>query len=119
MVFGPFQITARLYNKALTQIHRLESGGVKYKVIDTASRRLGLAVHCVHAVTDIDTSRGFVHIGLLHGEPASRRTVLHFIPEIINPSRTYDRLMEHLGVGGYEIQKKEISPEEISRHRSG
>ena len=117
--FGPYRSTPRLYNKAITQIHRLENGGVKYKVIDTVSRELGGALQAVHAVTDIDTSRGLVHTGSLHGEPASRRTVLHFIPEILNPMKSYDRLMDHLGTDGYEIQKKDITPEEINRYRSG
>lgn len=51
--WGPYEIDAERYCLALEQIQRLESGVVRYRVLDSLGRDQTVC-HCVHAVTYAD-----------------------------------------------------------------
>jgi len=57
-VWGPYEISAEWYARAVAQAARLESGAVRYRVLDS----LGFndrVQHCVRAVTAADMTRQF------------------------------------------------------------
>jgi hypothetical protein len=51
--FGPYLVKPGLYELAAAQKSRLDSF-YRYKAFDLFSRRRGVAVNCVHAVSDVD-----------------------------------------------------------------
>ncbi len=65
--YGAYPLTKENYDLALERVKELESGKIKYKMIDNWSRNRekNEAVNCIHAVSDIignlgtGTSRGF------------------------------------------------------------
>jgi hypothetical protein len=51
--WGPFEIDAERYQRAVEQVQLLQSGVVRYRVLDSFRRKHNVA-HCVHAVTYAD-----------------------------------------------------------------
>lgn len=100
--WGPFEIKRELYDRAATQIARLNSGTVAYKALD---RRLhpGNVSNCIHAVSDIEMDRGVLHVGLAHGRAASQLVVWHLQPWIIHPEEHHEWVTDLLGLGDYPI----------------
>jgi hypothetical protein len=71
-VWGPYQIDACLYERAVQQKARLESGVVRYRAVDPVLRRD--ISDCIHAVSDIaDQSRLLYIEGVICGEASGRR----------------------------------------------
>jgi hypothetical protein len=70
--WGPYEIDESLYVRALSQVAFLNSGRVRYKLVEPIRRRraflrTGGALHCTHAVTDL---HGFVVTGFARGYAA-------------------------------------------------
>jgi hypothetical protein len=72
--WGPYEISACLYERALKQKIRLESGVVTYRAIDPLIRNDNIS-DCVHAVSDIapEQSRLLYIESIFFGEAAGRR----------------------------------------------
>ena len=96
--WGPFEIKPELYDRALKQIDRLNSGRIQYKAVDSGLRG-EMASNCFHAVADIDTSRGFRSFGLTYGVDATAQVVDHLTPWVIDPGKTYPFVNDKLGLG--------------------
>jgi hypothetical protein len=104
--WGPFEVKAELYERALKQIDRLRSGTVLYKAIDLKQRPAS-ATNCFDAVADIDTDRGLLAVAPAFGREASERVVEHLERWIIDPGKTYPTVNEKLGLGkGITMQTK-------------
>jgi hypothetical protein len=79
--YGPFVLARAAYDRARARITFLESGGVRYKMIDWATRRPSLsnrpggAINCIHAVSDVV---GPLDTGELWGDAATRAVVAFF-----------------------------------------
>jgi hypothetical protein len=93
--WGPFQIKKELFDKAMRQIQRLESGQVLYKAMDRAYRP-GVATNCIHAISDINDQQGLLFTGASRGESASQAVLIHFRPWILGPGTTHRWLLAHL-----------------------
>jgi hypothetical protein len=109
-MWGPYRIGKELYDRALTQEERLRSGRVQYKAIDRNYRPQ--ASNCIHALSDIDTDNGFLHVGPEWGEAASRDVANYLRRWTINPEKTYPRVSERLDLRDFLIEGQRL--EEVS-----
>jgi hypothetical protein len=77
--WGPFEIDADRYGMAIGQVGALESGGVRYRVLDsfTLNHRV---CHCVHAVTYADPVVGrYIQPVLRVGEPGTSNLATKYL----------------------------------------
>lgn len=98
---GPFEITREIYERAVKQKQRLESGAVAYKVIDRRFRT-GAALNCIHAVSDIIPG-SLLMSGTARGESATDMVAQHFRPHLPDPGRTHSWAVGHLDLNGERI----------------
>jgi hypothetical protein len=108
-MWGPFRIKPGLFDKALVQKARLESGGVQYKVFDPGYRPHA-ASSCIHGVCDIDRERGPLWTWFRYGESASRSVAVFFLPWMIDPGQTHPWVSDRLGLPDYPIINRELPP---------
>lgn len=110
-MWGPFLVRKLIYDRAATQVARLEGGTVRYRAIDGPS---DLTIDdCIHAVADIDPVFGRTHYPLIRiGKPASR-----YIAKQIKTRTTLDQnlsdnrwLIARFGLERYPITF--VSPRE-------
>jgi hypothetical protein len=94
--WGPYRIKKSLYDRALSQIERLNRGEVAYKALDRAYRP-NAATNCFHAVSDI-VPGPLLDTGTAYGSAASAMVVAHFAPWIINPEKTSPWVIDRLGL---------------------
>ncbi len=104
--WGPFEVQKELYERALRQIDRLNSGEIAYKAIDRRFR--DMALNCMHAVADIDTDNGILSLGSAYGEEASARVAQHLRRWMIDPKRTSPWVAEQLGLGDYDVRYESL-----------
>jgi hypothetical protein len=120
-MWGPYQICLELYQRAMAQKNRLESGCVSYKAVDTGwpSRRVS---NCIHAVSDIDQTRPALRIASPGwGEPASYYVTLHLLPWIVNPCQVHEWVVDALGLRTCCIRRRDLregNPAETAALRS-
>jgi hypothetical protein len=105
--WGPYRIRKELYERALEQITRLESGAVAYKALDGRFRP-DIATNCFHAVSDIVDGE-LLNTGTAYGEAASRMVANHLRPWIIDPWQTHEWLLKRL-----HLDKLPISFEKLA-----
>src|SRR5207245_10131955 len=103
---GPYLIQKELYDRALAQEDRLRSGRVQYKAIDRNFRPQ--ASNCIHALSDIDTDNGFLHVGREWGEAASRDVANYLRRWIDNPEKTYPWVSERLELRDLQIEGQRL-----------
>jgi hypothetical protein len=106
-LWGPYQVQKEFYDRAVEQETRLNSGGVQYKAIDEELRP-ALASNCIHAVCDIDTEGGLLHVGRLWGKPASRLVLNHFRRRILDSQKTYPWLSERMELTNVQVQEPSV-----------
>jgi hypothetical protein len=97
-MWGPFEIKKDLYDRALKQIDRLESGKVAYKALDIRFRP-ETASNCIHAVSDVDADNGLLDTGTACGDEASRMVADHLARWMIKPEKTHEWVSKQLGLG--------------------
>ena len=87
-MWGPYQIQKELYDRAVEQEARLNSGGVLYKALDRRFRP-GTASNCIHAIADLDIDNGLLRSGQGRGEEASQMVAEHLTRWMIDPGQTH------------------------------
>jgi hypothetical protein len=80
-MWGPFPVSPRLYDMAVSQETKLNQGKLQYQCIDTRYRA-ERAVNCIHAVSDLDLTQSRLNTGTSHGKDASKLVLTHFEPYI-------------------------------------
>ena len=105
-MWGPYRIEKELYDRALTQEERLRSGRVLYKAVDRNYRPQ--ASNCIHALSDIDTDNGFLHVGPEWGEAASRDVANYLRRWIMNPEKTYPWVNDRLQLREFPIEGQRL-----------
>jgi hypothetical protein len=115
-MWGPFRIQKGLFDKALAQKARLESGTVQYKVFDPGFRP-HIAMSCIHGVCDVDRDRGPLWTWFRYGESASRSVAVHFLPWMIDPRQTHSWVSDRLGLAHYPIINRELPEEYLDQER--
>jgi hypothetical protein len=106
--WGPFQISPRLYYRALERKAELASGCVKYKAIDpNFGPRARYVSDCIHAITDIDPEydRSYYREVRRFGEAASHWLAYQFVSRgrFINLGENLDWINQRLGLCNYPI----------------
>jgi hypothetical protein len=110
--WGPYEITADLYHRALRRKVKLDNGEMLYKAIDRLSRSSSDS-DCIHALTDLDRARGRLYYTEIvrYGDSASHFVVfrLHVEGNIIDGCRRHDWIQEALGLSCYPIWYREYN----------
>lgn len=107
-VWGPFQIQKELYDRAVVQKARLESGAVRYKAVDTAYPSARVS-NCIHAVADLAAGAPRLRIASPGwGESASYFVTLQLLPWIVAPRQTHPYVAGWLGLGEYELIYRDL-----------
>jgi len=115
-MWGPYQIDKQLYERAVAQEARLNSGLVLYKAIDRRFRP-GTASNCIHAVADLDTDNGLLHSGQGRGDAASRQVAQHLDRWIINPEQTHAWVASRLGLNEDSVSPPTLEQRSIVASR--
>jgi len=96
--WSPYGIKKDLYDRAVKQKARLESGTVRYKAIDLkALLNRAENSNCIHAVSDIAGAE-ILATGTAYGEAASAMVLRHLQPWVINPEKTHPWVSDGLGL---------------------
>ncbi|MCI0684619.1 MAG: hypothetical protein L0Y71_21120 [Gemmataceae bacterium] len=93
---GPFEINKQVYDRALQQKERLESGAIAYKMLDRRFRP-NVATNCIHAVSDI-LPGPLVITGDARGDAATRTVAAHYRPYLVDSDRTHAWVMRRLNL---------------------
>ena len=115
-MWGPYQISKELYDRAIKQEARLNSGLVLYKALDRRFRP-GMASNCIHAVSDLDTDNGLLHSGQGRGEAASRQVAQHLNRWIINPGQTHAWVASRLGLNDQSVNRPDLGQQSLLASR--
>jgi hypothetical protein len=107
--WGPYPIKKELYDSAVRQVKRLESGAVAYKAVELA-RPTGTVINCIHAVCDLDIVKEHLVTGTARGDAASEMTARFFRPWMIPSAAVPPVLTERLGMTKYKIAARELNP---------
>jgi hypothetical protein len=102
--FGPYQIEKELYCRALQHKRLLESGDVRYKLIDTTfnPRRVS---NCIHALTSFNREHARVRIGRTNfGDVASYYVAETYVPWMCCPNQVHCWVADLIGLGNYPIK---------------
>jgi hypothetical protein len=109
--WGPYQIQKELYDRALEQEARLNSGRVLYKALDRRFRP-GTASNCIHAVADLDIDNGLLQSGQGRGDEASQQVAQHLTRWMIDPGRTHawvaSRLFDDQPAGRPSLEQRSL-----------
>jgi hypothetical protein len=95
--FGPYRIKKELYDRALAQIDRLNSGTVAYKALDKRFRSDAAAVNCFHAISDM-IDGPLLDTGTAFGRQATAMVRDHLAKWIMNDRAPQPWLIEPLGL---------------------
>jgi hypothetical protein len=101
-LWGPYEIKRELYDKAVAQQALLESGKIKYKLID-ACQFPDEVLNCIHAISGVAGGLRFRTTIFSWGETASYQLTRHFQPWIIKKDVTHDWLIPVLGLYQFPI----------------
>jgi hypothetical protein len=115
-MWGPYQISKDLFDRAVKQEARLNSGLVLYKAVDRRFRP-GTASNCIHAVADLDMDSGLLHSGQGRGDAASRQVAQHLERWIINPEQTHTWVAGRLGLNGDSVSPPDLEQRSIVASR--
>lgn len=109
--WGPFEISKRIYDRAVERKAELESGAVRYKAIDpNFGPRARSMSDCIHGLSDIDPENGRLYYTETRrfGEAASHWLAYQFITrgQRVNLNENLDWLNERLGLDNYPIVRR-------------
>jgi hypothetical protein len=104
-IWGPYEITPCLYERALARAAELESGCIRYVIYDHP-RKPNVAVDCIHALAGAQRDDGLLTTGLRRGSEASYRVLLHFSSSIIDAGTTHDEVLTALGLDQYQFCRR-------------
>jgi hypothetical protein len=103
-MLGPYRIQPELYERAVRQVMRLQSGQIRYKAID-APLRPNIACNCIHALSDIDMDQGLLDTGRAVGVEAARMVVNLFRRWMICPEQIHPWVATALGLDAYAMAR--------------
>jgi hypothetical protein len=104
--WGAFEIKQELYDKATRRVDQLESGSVKYVMIDDAfGSRPNRATNCIHALSDLGITPYLLLTGMKWGRRASVSVLRYFLRNqlIIEPLTTTPAVATYCGMDGVDI----------------
>lgn len=108
-VWGPYETDAGRYEAAVAQARLLESGAVRFRSLDSFTRRRDV-VHCAHAITFADpVVQKYFQPVLRVGEPGTSRLADKYLRGGAFPGypRTHDWLLPALGLDQAGLVRRE------------
>jgi hypothetical protein len=108
-MWGPYEIDAERFDLAAGQAALLESGSVRYRVVDSF-RGNPSVVHCVHAVTYADpVLKGRLQPVLRVGEPGTSKlaAMYAYSGAFLGGPCSHDWLIPALGIDRYPVIRRE------------
>lgn len=108
-MWGPYEIDNEHFSYGLCQIDRLESGCVRYRVVDSFQNN-PMIVHCVHAVTYADPFLKTRPQPVLRvGEPGTSKLAAKYVDSgaFLGGPASHDWLIPALGLERYPIIRRE------------
>ncbi len=115
-MWGPYRINRELYDRAVEQEARLNSGLVLYKALDRRFRP-GTASNCIHAVADLDMDNGLLHTGQGRGDVASRQVAQHLNRWVTNPEQTHAWVARRLGLTDHPVDRGDLDQRSLLASR--
>src|SRR6266404_628558 len=112
-MWGPFQIDKELYDRAIKQEARLNSGEVLYKALYRRFRP-GIASNCIHAISDLDLANGLLNTGRGRGDVASSQVAEHLERWMINPKKTHAWVASRLGLNDQTVNQRNLEPSPLA-----
>jgi hypothetical protein len=112
-LWGPYQITRDLFDRAIRQIVHLRSGAVCYKAVVTGypSDRVS---NCIFAVRDLAMAPPRVRVGEPRwGEGAGSGIACALRPWIIDPARTHDWIAGEVGLWRYPLVRRDLDAKPV------
>jgi hypothetical protein len=106
-MWGPYQIEADLYQRALRQYEMLMSGSVRYKAND-AGYCSDCVSNCIHAVSGVAEEARVHVLSPGWGEPASYLVLQRFKPWMLDGERTHPWVGAALGLNNYPLIYREM-----------
>jgi hypothetical protein len=97
--WGPYRVDKEVFDRAVAQVARLNSGTVGYKMTDRLFRPD--AMNCIHAVSDI--MGPMLDTGTEHGPPATAMVRQFFSPWVLDNGRPHREILNGLGLSQYPI----------------
>lgn len=97
-LWGPYEIDPELYQRAETQIARLESGTVRYKANDGFFRN-DVVSNCIHAVSELSQGPRLHVLSPGWGDTASHFVLESLMPWVKDRTVSHDWLVPALGLG--------------------
>jgi hypothetical protein len=108
-MWGPYQIEKELYERALCQIARLESGEVRYEALDAAHPTAKVS-NCIHAISDLARAKHRLRVASPgYGEVASYHVTKRLSPWFIDPAVVHDWVGSCLGLDCYPIIHRDLN----------
>jgi hypothetical protein len=108
-VWGPYETDAGRFDRAVEQARLLASGAVRFRTLDSFTRRRGVA-HCVHAITYADpVAQKYIQPVIRVGEPGTSRLAARYVRNGAfagYPDR-HDWLLAALGLDRYGVVRRE------------
>jgi len=98
MFKGPFIIKKSLFDKALKQEKKLNSGSISYKVLDTKRKGNKQRYHCVYAVSDIISEEGLMSNWMSHTKGSMERIEEHFSNYILRKGLIKKETINHFNL---------------------
>ena len=107
-MWGPYETDATRYERAAEQANVLNSGAVRYRVLDSLSRNRSV-MHCVHAVTYADPElQRIIQPVLKVGEPGTSKLAAKYMESgAIIGTETHDWLLPVLGLDKQPVVRRE------------
>ena len=102
--WGPYEIDQALFDDAVRQARHLASGAVRYVVWDRESRPQ--AINCIHAVSDVDSSRSALATGTALGDAAGEALVRFYWPRVRGRAGGATAFRRRLGIGDLPVLER-------------
>lgn len=108
-VWGPYETDADRYRQAVEQARLLESGAVRFRTLDSFTRRRDVA-HCVHAIAYADpVVQKYIQPVLRVGEPGTSRLADKYLRGGAFPGHTgtHEWVLTSLGLDAAGLVRRE------------
>lgn len=111
-VFGPYEVSAAVYQQALAQKALLESGAIRYHSLGLHGRRADV-MHCVDGVTRMDAawedaaSPSYWYGAVATAQAARAAVKTGIVPD---PATTYPWLLPALNPQNYRLVPRTVAP---------
>ncbi len=88
--WGPYEIDPSRWSRVQSQLAVLNSGHLRWQALDLCGRQQGTSINCIHAVADLEYSKGQLKTKRTFGTGASRLVTAHLRSWVISHGPQHD-----------------------------